>query len=338
MKLKDICEKATSNITQKDIESRMGIYPIYGASGFIKNIDTYAMSSAYIGIVKDGAGVGRVMLLPAKSSIIGTMQYIMPKRGINISYLYYLLDSMKLSKYSLGAAIPHIYFKDYGNEHIKAYSESDQQRIADELDKVSELIEKRQQQLYKLDLLIKSRFVEMFGDINSGHMIWASKEGNQLFKFSSGKFLEENLRRRHGVPVYGGNGIAWHTDRYLVNDPTIVIGRVGAYCGNVRLVNEPAWITDNAIYIKEFRSNLFNLAFLAYYMLLIEFSKYADFSGQPKITQKPLEKYKYMVPPIDLQNQFADFVEKVEQNKAKIKTSLNELNTLKKALMQKYFG
>ena len=113
MKLSDVCTKGTSNIAQKDLNTRNGEYPIYGASGFIKNVDFYHQENPYIAIVKDGAGVGRVMKLPAKSSVIGTMQYIIPNESVSVEYLAYALEHMNLSKYYLGAAIPHIYFKDY---------------------------------------------------------------------------------------------------------------------------------------------------------------------------------------------------------------------------------
>ena len=72
--LEDVSIPKSSNIAQKDLENNNGIYPIYGASGLIKKVDFYKFDTDYIAIVKDGAGVGRVMKLPAKSSIIGTMQ------------------------------------------------------------------------------------------------------------------------------------------------------------------------------------------------------------------------------------------------------------------------
>ena len=75
-RLDELCQKKSSSIAQKDLENREGMYPIYGASGFIKNIDFYEQEKPYVAVVKDGAGVGRVMILPAKSSVIGTMQYI----------------------------------------------------------------------------------------------------------------------------------------------------------------------------------------------------------------------------------------------------------------------
>ena len=102
-KLGDVCKKATSNIAQKDLEGHHGNYPIYGASGFISNVDFYQQENPYIAIVKDGAGIGRVMKLPAKSSVIGTMQYIIPNDTVDIDYLAYAMEHMNLSKYFTGA-------------------------------------------------------------------------------------------------------------------------------------------------------------------------------------------------------------------------------------------
>lgn len=168
-RLGDICKKGASSVAQKDLENHNGIYPIYGASGFIKNVDFYHQENPYVAVVKDGAGVGRVMKLPAKSSVIGTMQYIVPNDDMDTSYLAYVLEHMNLSKYYTGATIPHIYFKDYCNEIIPEHSKSEQHHIANTLDKVSNLISLRKQQLSKLDELVKSRFIEMFGDCDLSH-------------------------------------------------------------------------------------------------------------------------------------------------------------------------
>ncbi|VQI16166.1 type I restriction-modification system, S subunit, putative [Streptococcus pneumoniae] len=148
----------------------------------------------------------------------------------------------------------------------------------------------------------------MFGDPLNNNKKFAVKTGQQCFKFSSGKFLDKHDRVFEGYPAYGGNGIAWKSRKYLIDNPTIIIGRVGAYCGNVRTTHGKVWISDNAIYIKEFKNSDFNLVFLLELMKVIDFSKFADFSGQPKITQKPLENQKYILPPLALQNEFADFV------------------------------
>ena len=126
IQLGDICTKASSGIAQKDLENCDGVYPIYGASGLIKYVDFYQQENPYVAVVKDGAGVGRVMQLPAKSSVIGTMQYIIPNEGISVHYLAYAMEHMNLAKYYTGATIPHIYFKDYCKENLQSHTLNEQ--------------------------------------------------------------------------------------------------------------------------------------------------------------------------------------------------------------------
>ncbi|HEV6553489.1 restriction modification system DNA specificity subunit [Streptococcus pneumoniae] len=214
----------------------------------------------------------------------------------------------------------------------------EQKLIAKKLNTISQIYDFRKIQSEKFNELVKSRFNEMFGDPLNNNKKFAVKTGQQCFKFSSGKFLDKHDRVFEGYPAYGGNGIAWKSRKYLIDNPTIIIGRVGAYCGNVRTTHGKVWISDNAIYIKEFKNSDFNLVFLLELMKVIDFSKFADFSGQPKITQKPLENQKYILPPLALQNEFADFVVQVDKSQLAIQKSLEELETLKKSLMQEYFG
>ena len=133
-KLKDICEKGSSNVNMKDLSNLGGNYPIYGASGFIQNVNFYHQEKEYIGIIKDGSGIGRTMLLPAKSSVIGTLQYILPKEGNSIHFINYALQSLDLSKYKQGATIPHIYFRDYGETELVVPPLEEQKRIVKILD------------------------------------------------------------------------------------------------------------------------------------------------------------------------------------------------------------
>ncbi|VLZ49066.1 restriction modification system DNA specificity subunit [Streptococcus pneumoniae] len=190
----------------------------------------------------------------------------------------------------------------------------EQKLIAKKLNTISQIYDFRKIQSEKFNELVKSRFNEMFGDPLNNNKKFAVKTGQQCFKFSSGKFLDKHDRVFEGYPAYGGNGIAWKSRKYLIDNPTIIIGRVGAYCGNVRTTHGKVWISDNAIYIKEFKNSDFNLVFLLELMKVIDFSKFADFSGQPKITQKPLENQKYILPPLALQNEFADFVVQVDKS------------------------
>ena len=164
VKLEDVCERGSSNLKQSDVVEMAGNYPIYGASGYIGNVDFYHQEKPYVAVVKDGAGIGRTTLHPAKSSVIGTMQYLLPKDNVLPQYLYYVVSYMHLEKYFTGATIPHIYFKDYKNEKFNLDSLDKQKEIIESLGRCEKVIESRKQELQLLDDLIKARFVEVFGD------------------------------------------------------------------------------------------------------------------------------------------------------------------------------
>lgn len=116
--LAEVCTSKNSNIVLSSIENNTGKYPIYGAKGFLKTIDFYTIENESLGIVKDGAGVGRIFLLPEKSSLIGTMAYIQANENLNLKYLYHFLHTINFNQYISGSAIPHIYFRDYKKEKI----------------------------------------------------------------------------------------------------------------------------------------------------------------------------------------------------------------------------
>ena len=117
-KLKDLCDKDSSCLTQGKLGESSGCYPVFGASGFVQNISKYSKDKDYIGIIKDGAGAGRVDIYPAFSSLLGTMQYILPNDNSEIYFLCNLLNNTDFSLYLTGSTIPHIYFKDYCEEVV----------------------------------------------------------------------------------------------------------------------------------------------------------------------------------------------------------------------------
>lgn len=128
-KLKDVLTVKSSSISINQLEKNTGDYPLYGASGFLKNIDFCEMDVDYISIVKDGSGVGNLSFHEKNSSIVNTSQYLLPKKNFNINFLYYLLQTINLMKYVNGSSIPHIYFKDYCIEKINIPSLDEQEKI-----------------------------------------------------------------------------------------------------------------------------------------------------------------------------------------------------------------
>ena len=180
VKLEDVCERGSSNIKQSDIIKMSGNYPIYGASGLAGKVNFYHQEQPYVAVVKDGAGIGRTTLNPAKSSVIGTMQYLIPKKNVLPEYLFYAVSYMHLEKYYTGATIPHIYFKDYKNEEFNLDNIEKQLEIIDVLGRCKKVIEARKQELVELDSLTKARFVELFGDPVANPMHWPVKRLKEL--------------------------------------------------------------------------------------------------------------------------------------------------------------
>ncbi|MCK6607389.1 MAG: restriction endonuclease subunit S [Flavobacterium sp.] len=161
-KLGDICEKKSSNISANTLEKNQGKFKIYGATGFLKNIDFYQEENEYISIVKDGAGVGRILLCDAKSSVLGTLDKIFPKLKIDIYFLFTTLENIDFTKYSTGSTIPHIYFKDYSKEKIKIPCLEEQQKIASFLSAIDVQIEGVIKKIEQTKLFKKGLLQQMF--------------------------------------------------------------------------------------------------------------------------------------------------------------------------------
>ena len=284
------------------------------ASGFYGKYNT---DENTVIVSEGGASCGYVNYVTEKFWC-GCHCYKLINPKVTPKYLYYALKGNQNSIMELrtGAAMPNIKKSSFNDMNIKLDDNKNvQATVISSLDKIQTLIDGKNTQLKSLDELVKSRFIEMFGDVKNNDKNFPTKQGSDLFRFSSGKFLEASKRLENGIPVYGGNGIAWYTSEPLINFATIVIGRVGAYCGNIRKISGSNWVTDNAIYIKEFKENCFNLEFLEELMCEYNFAQYNDAAAQPKITQKPMETLHYIVPPIELQNTFAEFVKQVDKSK-----------------------
>ena len=218
VKLEDVCERGTSNLKMSDVTDLSGNYPIYGAAGYIGNVDFYHQINPYVAIVKDGAGIGRAMLCPAQSSIIGTMQYLLPKKNILPRYLYYVVKYMHLEKYFTGATIPHIYFKDYKNETFNLEALERQKEIVTVLEKCEKVIEYRKRELNELDSLIKARFVEMFYEKGYPVLKW-----NDVFITTTGK-LDSNASVEKGAyPFFTCSKELLRIDTYAFDQEALLL-------------------------------------------------------------------------------------------------------------------
>ena len=360
--LGDLCTRASSNISQKDLEGHQGIYPIYGASGLIKYVDFYQQEKPYVAVVKDGAGIGRIMKLPQQSSVIGTMQYIIPNDGINISYLAYAMESMNLAKYHSGATIPHIYFKDYAKELLPSHDTNEQEHIATTLDKLTAMISLREQQLTNLDELVKSRFIELFGDPVQNPLRWPTKpllemghckngmnfhagdRGIEIHCLGVGDFKDHSvIDGTNNLPMISLSEVP--AEEIMLQDGDIVFVRSN---GNKTLVgrclvvyphNTPTTYSGFCIRYR-LMSDEVDTAYLLRVLKSDSMQKKMTGRGAniQNLNQQILATLNIPLPPIALQHQFAAFAEQTDKSKLAVQKSLDELEILKKSLMQKYFG
>lgn len=234
---------------------------------------------------------------------------------------------------SVGSLSPTINWKDLARLEFDLPPREEQRKLAEVLWSINDTLKAYQNLLTQTDALVQAQFKEMFDNTD-----YPEKSGKELFKFSSGKFLPEEKRKEDGIPVYGGNGIAWYTDESLVNEDTIIIGRVGAYCGNVRLAKGKKWITDNAIYISKFKTQDFSLEFLENMMRLHNYHQYAGVAAQPKITQKPLEEAQFVIPPIAVQKEFSGFASQIEKSKSALQNTIASLQATKRCILENALG
>ncbi|WP_441794906.1 restriction endonuclease subunit S [Limosilactobacillus reuteri] len=360
MKLKDVCIKGTSNIRQKDVNDS-GRYPVYGAAGPVGFMNSFQYDEPYVGVVKDGAGIGRATYLPSNSSIIGTMQALIPKKNVLPKYLYYAVSSMHLEKYYSGATIPHIYFKNYKHERFVLVSKKEQEQIIWRFSLLEKMISNKQQQLLKLDELIKARFVEMFGDPISNKKSWKKRLLNDLVdKIGSGATPKggKESYQDHGISfirsmnvhdgyfnykdlAYINSTQAKQLSNVIVQSQDVFINITGASVARSCIVPDdilPARVNQHVSIIR-CKSDVLNPIFINNLFLNDSFKRILlsiGLSGgatRQAITKKQLEMLKIILPPISLQNEFANFVHQVDKSKFENIVYLNK-TLLNKILSQ----
>lgn len=357
--LGQVCDKGSSSVAQKDLVEREGQYPIYGAAGLIKNVDFAHQKQPYIAVVKDGAGIGRVMKLPAYSSVIGTMQYIFPKENVDIDYLFYALQHMNLGKYFSGSTIPHIYFRDYQKERLKLPVMEVQQRQADTLSRIDALSAYGQRQIALMDEIVKSRFIELFdntpydskkvyldeisdivtvGIANSATHAYA-ESGVVMLRNQN---IKENYLDENDLIYITPDFAKKYGSKKLVENDILVI-RTG-YPGIACLVPKKyeGCQTFTTLIVRLKAPTLAHANYVCHYINSSFGKDYVEQSkvgvAQQNFGAKALARMPILIPPMEIQEQFAAFVAEVDKSKLAVKQSLEKLETLKKSLMQQYFG
>ena len=262
---------------------------------------------------------------------------IYPKDNIiECEFLYLFLLNVDFRFLTRRGAVPTLDIAELKNLYIPIPSISEQKRIVAELDLLSEVIAKKREQLTQLDALAHSLFYTMFGDPITNEKGWKTKKFGDCYNLSSGQGLSAKSILGGEYPVYGGNGIVGYHCNYNLDGENIIIGRVGALCGNVRNLIGKVFITDNAFILTKKIENI-NI-FLLYLLRLHNLRKYAREAMQPVISNLGLKNILIILPPLALQQQFAEKIKAIEQQKERIRQSLSEVQLLFNSRMDYYFG
>ncbi len=316
--------------------------------------------------------IGRVAIvdkniLPANTN--QALAIIRLHKGVyEYNFLKYILKSPAISKQfekqKQGVAQINLSLKNIGDFEIPVISIEQQKKIADEFDKVTVLIDKRKRQLEKFDGLVKSRFIEMFGTLNAnekGFDVIDIEKLCTLIKDGTHQTPTYTEDKQNGFKFLSSKDvmtqkICWEDIKYIPaelheklyatiqpkrND--ILMSKNGVNYG-VAAVNDTDEVFDIYVSLALLRpkTDRVNPVYLRCAINNPDTKRQFDSSikgiGVPNLHLGEIKKTKVLLPPISKQNEFTDFVEQVDKSKFEIKQSLEMLELLKKALMQKYFG
>lgn len=314
-------------------------------------------------IALTGATTSKVGILKIEACANQSVTGILPNDTLHYKYIFYylLFSRSKIMNDSYGGAQKHIsqrYVKDF---QIPLPPFEIQKQIASNLDKVTHTIDLCNQIIEKLDLLVKSRFVEMFGELGTNKFGWGLDKIGDISEIDPQKAKDNRLNSnlevsfipmiavsekgdidvseirkydevKKGFTYFAENDILFAKITPCMENGKGCIARNlcnGIGFGSTEFhvlrpleIINPYWLYTVTVF-EQFRKDAF--------------TNMTGSAGQRRVPTKFLENFKISVPPIELQNQFANFVEQTEKSKSAVKKVLEKSETLKNALMQEYF-
>lgn len=317
-------------------------------------------------ILSSRAPIGKVAIAGCEMYCNQGFKNLICSGRINNRYLYWFLkgNTAYLNSLGRGATFKEISKKIVSDIEINVPEISQQLAAVDALERVSEIIRLRKNQLQTLDELVKARFVEMFGDSEFNTMQWPTKKLSELCAVSSSKRIYQNEQSTEGVPFLRISDLNERIDN-VKNAPELFIpinkynelkenglvptegdilvtsrGTLGR-CYIVRPKDEfyfqdgmISWLSDlNSQITSVYLSQLFAMSGIQKQIASLQAGSTVSY-----LSIAMLKKLNIMLPPFDRQEQFAAFVEQTDKSKVAVQKALDEAQLLFDSLMQKYFG
>ena len=285
-------------------------------------------------------GIGKVAI---NSVPMSTSQDIISLIGIDENkwdkkFICHLITANKehLTSQARGATIKGIKIEAIADLVLPEISLKEQARISEVIGKVDALMHMHQQMAMNLEQLIKSRFIELFGDPIKNTQHRPTTAFVNVVTMQRGFDLPVQDRKQSGnIPVYGSNGVLDHHNQAKVCNGGVITGRSGTI-GKVFYTTGAYWPLNTTLFSVDTHEN--NIIYLAHLVRMFNLDRFTEGTGVPTLNRNKFHSAPIIDVPIDEQNQFAAFVEQTDKSKLAVQKGLQELEILKKSLMQQYFG
>mgnify|MGYP000910029694 CR=1 FL=1 len=367
IRIKDICRFGKKSDIKAGEGNTKGKYMFFTSSiDKDKRIDKFDYDEE--GIIMGTGGNATLHYYSGKFAVSTDCLVLLPNSSYKCKYLYYFfLHNMRVLEGGFrGAGLKHTSKSYIENiELTKTHSLLEQDKIISVLSNIDNTIVLQNKRLKLLNELTRSLFIEMFGDPISNPKEWKKKKcKNILTKIGSGatpqggseSYKEEGISLIRSMNVHNGRfeskdlayideKQAQKLDNVNIKENDVLINITGASVARCCIVPSdviPARVNQHVSVLR--CSDMVNSIFLCYqiindsYQNLLKKIGTSGGATREAITKKQIEDLEVILPPIELQNKFANFVRGTDKSKLAVKKSLEELEILKKSLMQKYFA
>ena len=370
--LKDCCEILDSmRIPITASERKSGSYPYYGANGIQDYVADYIFDDELVLLAEDGGNFGSktkpiAYRVSGKCWVNNHAHVLKPKKDFNVDYLCYSLMFYNTDGLVNGATRQKLTQATMRQMLIPQRAYQEQCDIVAQINKVNLIIKTRQNQLQKLDDLVKARFVEMFGDpLHNTKDLQTSPMTNicRIIDGDRGKnypkqedfsdcgfclFLNAKNVTAQGFSFENCMYITEEKDALLHNGKLCrgdvvlttrgTIGNLAFYDTSVPYSN--VRINSGMVILRMNRNLVSEIFFMEQFKMQLDSikSRIASGSAQPQLPISTMNKIKMILPQVELQNQFEQFVKQVDKSKVAVQKSLDEAQLLFDSLMQQYFG
>lgn len=365
LKLEDCCEILDSKrIPVTANKRRNGKYPYYGANGLQDYVDDYIFDDELVLLAEDGGNFNSkdkpiAYRVSGKCWVNNHAHVLKPKQGISVDYLCYALMYYDVSGLVNGATRQKLTQATMRKMKIPILSEIDQLRIVEIMNSIQQLKNDYRSILHKLDVLIKARFIEMFGDPVADTKNWGQtllKEHLESIRYGTSTppiFTDDGYAFIRATNIKNGK-IVTNDMKYIPQEEAdrlekcklsggeIIIVRSGVNAGDTCVVTDE-YIGQYAGYdmILVLSSDLhpvfFNTLINTEYMDKVV-KPLTRRAAQPHLNSEQTQRLPIIEVPFELQEQFADFVKQVDKSREEVKKSLEKTQQLYDSLMQEYFG